>query len=369
MPWVYTTRHGDEAILRGELIALGAAPADVRIGLPDRVLPGLVVQELDVRPGAVPLRRWDAVWALQVLPDAAEVRAPSIAKLAAALWERASDKLRETEGLWRLHVLVPGQLKGNPKPPLRRRADLLHAEILDLVRTHARLRGKAHVVPPAGPTEAIRLDLLVQVLLADAETAWISASPVWHAPPLQAWPSRWPAGLYPVADDPVAPASSFRKLEEALACLGVAPRVGEAAVDLGASPGGWTRVLHRLGATVTAVDRSPLAPHLMATSGVRFVRGDAFRWRPDGPVDWLVSDIAAYPERVVELVEAWSTGAGHVGHGPKYMILQMKFKGTTDWRVLHATLDRARQLGWHARAKHFFNDKHEASLLCTAVQG
>ena len=76
-------------------------------------------------------------------------------------------------------------------------------------------------------------------------------------------------------------------------------------MDLGASPGGWSYVALQRGALVTAVDRSALRDDLMRHPGLTFVRGDAFAWEPPQPVDWLLCDVIAFPERSLALLERW----------------------------------------------------------------
>src|SRR5690606_36531751 len=76
-------------------------------------------------------------------------------------------------------------------------------------------------------------------------------------------------------------------------------------VDLGASPGGWTWHAVRRGAHVTAVDRSPLRDDLMRHAKVTFVRGDAFASEPQAPVDWLLCDVIAFPDRTLALLRRW----------------------------------------------------------------
>jgi len=78
-------------------------------------------------------------------------------------------------------------------------------------------------------------------------------------------------------------------------------------VDAGACPGGWTWVLDRLGASVTAIDRSELHPSLMAKGNVKFLKHDAFTLSPAdfGPQDWVFSDVICYPPRLLEWVEKW----------------------------------------------------------------
>jgi len=203
---------------------------------------------------------------------------------------------------------------------------------------------------------------LVQVLLFDEETCWVSCAPCAITPVGGTWPVGIVAGLADVADDDGAPASSYRKLEEALACMQRWPDPGESAVDLGACPGGWTRVLRRNGARVDAVDRQPLARHLMKDRKVHFHKADAFAWRPDRPVDWLVSDVVAYPDRILELIETWAGG-----QLANRIVVQMKFRGPPDHAKIADGLARFEAAGYGARVRHFFNDKNEITFM--AVRG
>ncbi len=328
------------------------------------VLPGLVqgqVMTADVRQALAEL---DAVYALQVLPEAQLLRGGSIQQLALQVVEQVQPLLipGQIDGIdgpvahlpgpsWGLHGLVPAQLKGNPQPPMQRRVTLIAQAVTERLRQTARIVLKQKV-------KSGRPQLLVQMLLTEPEALWLSIAPVLPLPPQQAWPCAYPAGLADVADDDLAPASSFRKLHEALACMGVTPQPGDSAVDLGACPGGWTRVLRQYGARVVAVDRSPLAAHLLADPQVEFKAGDAFAWRPAQSVQWLVSDIVAFPERIVELIAAWC-GQSLCSN----LVVQMKFKGEPNWPCLNAALAIARQHGYFARAKHFFNDKNEVTLM------
>ena len=339
---LFTCRHTFEATLCVELARLGVTRTEI-------LLPGLVLAPESARD-------LDPVYALQVLPDAQLIQGASIRELSLAAREVALPVLQAGEGPWDLHTIVPGMLKGTPKPPMARRAALIAEAML------ADLRKDQRAIWRRRQEMGSDTCALVQLLLLDNEAAWVSAAPVRTLPPLAAWPCRVPAGLAVVADDDVAPASSYRKLLEAITCMGMQPLPGQQAVDLGASPGGWTHVLRRAGAHVTAVDRAPLAPHLMRDPQVRFVTGDAFAWRPEAQVDWLVSDIIAFPERVAELLQAWCGG-----HLAKHMIVQMKFRGEPDWLALQAALDVARTCGYATRAKHFFNDKNEVTLMLTVV--
>lgn len=330
-------RHGHEAPLLESLAAAGTPGRETP-------LPGLVVGSSDAPR--------DPVWALQVLPNVRRVHGASIRALADAVLEGLSGPLDAHDGPWVWHWLLPASLRGNPRPPMQRRAELLAAAVEERLRAVRRRAWRRRVEPDPRQPPAV----VAQHLLLDAETVLQSVTPTAALAVGSCWPSPLPAGHADVPDDPAAPASSYRKLEEGFALLGQWPRDGEHAVDLGASPGGWTRVLRRYGATVTAVDRSPLADDLMADPGVEVVLGDAFRFEPPQPLDWLVSDIVAYPERIVALLGSLAALA------PAQGVVQMKFQGAVDWAAIDAGLAAAAGQGYAARARHVFNDKNEVTI-------
>jgi len=120
--------------------------------------------------------------------------------------------------------------------------------------------------------------------------------------------SPFPNGAIEFAQDKAGPPSrAYLKLWEALARLGKWPAPGEHCIDAGASPGGWTWALARLGANVLAVDPAPLEKRVAAMPGVECLRRDVFALKPDdiGPVDWLFCDVACYPPKLYEWIEKW----------------------------------------------------------------
>jgi 23S rRNA (cytidine2498-2'-O)-methyltransferase len=126
------------------------------------------------------------------------------------------------------------------------------------------------------------------------------ASPVCSSP--------FPAGRIEFEEDKAGPPSrAYLKLWEALIRCGVWPGPGKRCLDAGASPGGWTWALSRLGAEVVAVDRAPLESRVLAMPGVRFLKHDAFTLRPEdlGPQDWVFSDVICYPPRLYEWINKW----------------------------------------------------------------
>jgi 23S rRNA (cytidine2498-2'-O)-methyltransferase len=133
-----------------------------------------------------------------------------------------------------------------------------------------------------------------------------------------------------VEDREGPPSRAYLKLWEALTRLGRHPAPGERCLDLGASPGGWTWALARLGARVAAVDKAPLDPAVAAMPGVTVRQESAFALDPakEPPVDWLFSDVICYPARLLALVRRW-IAAGTA----RNIVCTVKFQGATDHEV------------------------------------
>ncbi|HYD71010.1 SAM-dependent methyltransferase [Azospirillum sp.] len=155
------------------------------------------------------------------------------------------------------------------------------------------------------------------------------------------------------------PNRAYLKLWEALTLSGAHPGPGDRCIDLGSSPGGWTWVLHELGATVVSVDKAPLDPAITALPRVEFRQESAFGLKPEdvGPVDWLCCDVICYPQRLLRLVEAWrASGLA------KRFICTLKFQAETD----HETA-RAFAAIPGGRLVHLYHNKHELTWIWPAA--
>lgn len=130
-----------------------------------------------------------------------------------------------------------------------------------------------------------------------------------------------------VEDREGPPSRAYLKLWEALTRLGRHPGPGESCLDLGASPGGWTWAVARLGAQVTAVDKAPLDPAVASMPGVAVRIESAFGLDPrrEAPVDWLFSDVICYPARLLALVRRWIEA-----DAARNLVCTVKFQGATD---------------------------------------
>ncbi len=158
-----------------------------------------------------------------------------------------------------------------------------------------------------------------------------------------------------VENKAVPPNRAYLKLWELFTRLQVRPAPGELCLDLGASPGGWSWVLHETGARVLAVDKAPLAPAIANLPRMSFRRESAFALDPHevGPVDWLFSDVICYPKRLLALVQRWLASGTC-----RRLVCTVKFQGKTDHAVAR---EFASVPG--ARLMHLHHNKHELTWV------
>jgi 23S rRNA (cytidine2498-2'-O)-methyltransferase len=171
----------------------------------------------------------------------------------------------------------------------------------------------------------------------------------------------WPGGRLKLAASAPQVSRAEFKLEELLKLFQLPSGRGRRALDLGASPGGWTRVLLANGYEVWAVDPAPLDPRVMAdhrvvfkqTTAGRFLRGPAPRFH------LLVNDMRMTPElssRVMVDAAAHLTAGG-------YAVMTLKISPKDPLRsVRRATgiLGRAYEIVF---LRQLFHNRHEITLV------
>jgi 23S rRNA (cytidine2498-2'-O)-methyltransferase len=114
-------------------------------------------------------------------------------------------------------------------------------------------------------------------------------------------------------------------------------------------------VLQKLGARVISVDKAALNPDIASLPNVVHRSESAFALEPQsfGHVDWLVADIACYPQRLLTLIRKW-LAAGTV----RRFICTIKFQGPTDLDVMaeFAAIPGSRLI-------HLHHNKHELTWI------
>ncbi|KTD73304.1 SAM-dependent methyltransferase [Legionella tucsonensis] len=173
---------------------------------------------------------------------------------------------------------------------------------------------------------------------------------------------KWPQGKCYFIEDKINPPNrAYLKLWEALTLLGKYPKPGDKALDLGASPGGWTYVMHSLGALVTAVDKALLDPKIEQLPRVKFLQKSAFALDPtqlEQSYDWVLSDVACYPERAFTLIMKWIESGK-----AKQMIFTIKLQG----KIELSTLKRFQKIPNSFLTNMFYN-KHEVTFFYPFVK-
>ena len=105
--------------------------------------------------------------------------------------------------------------------------------------------------------------------------------------------SRWNGGAVRYSKEGTLSRAEL-KLTEALETFSIPVPPGARALDLGAAPGGWTKVLLEAGAEVTAVDPGALDARITAHPQLRYVCATAQRFfaaNKDARFDILVNDM------------------------------------------------------------------------------
>lgn len=318
---VYVTALGWEETLRAEL---------------ERVLPSSNHQILS--PGWVASQIDDSerqkvaalAFARQVLVDPQPIKAASIREWSQMVSDRLIGSMKEIDAPapvpapWRLHVFGVATPGGTAGP---RRARLIEEAVLERLKRKQKRLLRTMAPNHAQPFQ--ESEWLAQVGLVSAPEGFLSLCPPDRRAVVRRVVSGFPGGVLTVPGDPGAPSQAYRKLVEAELRLGRKIVPGETCVDLGASPGGWTHVAALRGATVLAVDRAPLEAGLMRNPRVRFFKGDAFRFEPHEPVDWLLCDVIAFPARTALLLERWTRR-----RWCRRFVVTVKFRGGADYPVL-----------------------------------
>lgn len=148
------------------------------------------------------------------------------------------------------------------------------------------------------------------------------------------------------------------KLLEALRKFRLDP-VGGRALDLGAAPGGWTKVLADRGMEVVAVDPGELDERVAGLPGVTHAQMRAQEYTDDRPFDLLVDDMNIDPEDSAQLLVAM---APRLRPGA-WAILTVKLVIRNPARLLAQTAAILRQAYDVVRVKHLYHNRLEVTAL------
>ncbi|RIK39225.1 MAG: 50S rRNA methyltransferase [Chloroflexi bacterium] len=172
--------------------------------------------------------------------------------------------------------------------------------------------------------------------------------------------SDWAGGMRRFAREEGQISRSEFKLLEALEHFAIDLPAHGVALDLGAAPGGWTRILRQRGQYVTAVDPGDLDPRLANDRYIRHKRMTAEAYLADDPdtFDLIVNDMRMDARDSARLMVAY---ARHLyPHGSALMTLKLPAHNTR--RVLDHALKLLSQVYQVTGVRQLFHNRSEVTV-------
>jgi 23S rRNA (cytidine2498-2'-O)-methyltransferase len=172
--------------------------------------------------------------------------------------------------------------------------------------------------------------------------------------------SDWAGGMRRFAREEGQISRSEFKLLEAIETFGMELPARGTALDLGASPGGWTRVLRNFGQYVTAVDPGDLDPRLASDRGIRHKRMSAEAYldsEPD-PFDIVVNDMRMDGRDSARLMTSFARLL--YPHG--WALMTIKLPEYRREMILEQTLAILRNAYEIAGARQLFHNRSEITV-------
>jgi 23S rRNA (cytidine2498-2'-O)-methyltransferase len=173
-----------------------------------------------------------------------------------------------------------------------------------------------------------------------------------------------------------SPSRSVLKLEEAMQAFvpNGLPHSGQVArqyaVDLGASPGGWTYYLIKEGFFVSAVDNGPMQAELMDSGQVEHVMEDGFKFQPKKHnIHLLVCDMVEKPHRIAKLMASWIINEW-TDHCIFNLKLPMKKRYETIQQcisLIHDEISSSR-MKYFLTIKQLYHDRDEVTCYLTRIR-
>lgn len=172
--------------------------------------------------------------------------------------------------------------------------------------------------------------------------------------------SNWGGGAHRFLKEAENISRAEFKLLEAIDLFKLKPPTKGRGLDLGAAPGGWTRVLRNMGLTVTAVDPAELHPSLKADSGVIHIKDTAQNFfKKADTFDIIVNDMrmdakdsARIMGMAVDFLEP---------HGIGIMTLKLPSKGMQ--KITYQVLDLLKNWYEIIGARQLFHNRSEVTVV------
>lgn len=171
----------------------------------------------------------------------------------------------------------------------------------------------------------------------------------------------WPGGRVGLARSPEQVSRSEFKLEELFKVFDISLPVGGTALDLGASPGGWARLLLGRGLDVWAVDPAALDSRIAGDPHLHHARMTAgpFLARTERYFDVVVNDMRMEPSRSCQVM---LDAARRLRPGG-LAIMTLKLSGHDPLEMVEASLWSLERRYDIVHARQLFHNRNEVSVV------
>ena len=151
------------------------------------------------------------------------------------------------------------------------------------------------------------------------------------------------------------------KLLEAEQTLGVALFPGARVLDLGAAPGGWSRIALERGCSVVAVDPAEPDSGLLARRGITHIKKTAQEYleAPENDFDFILNDMRMAPEESAALIARFQPCLKDGGT----VVLTLKLFGDKPRRQMLRALDTLGNYYSIVHVRQLFHNRSEVTVI------
>jgi len=177
--------------------------------------------------------------------------------------------------------------------------------------------------------------------------------------------SDWAGGEHRFARHDAQISRAEFKLLEAFGCFNLQLPARGRALDLGAAPGGWTRILREKEQYVTAVDPGALHPRLAADKSVRHLPITAEAYLAEGPdkYDLIVNDMRLDARDSARIMNSY---ARHLyTHG--MAIMTLKLPGEQAIQTMQQAAAILQKKYYIRQARQLFHNRQEITLVLEPI--
>jgi 23S rRNA (cytidine2498-2'-O)-methyltransferase len=180
--------------------------------------------------------------------------------------------------------------------------------------------------------------------------------------------SNWPGGTRHFAQVPEQISRAELKLLEALEVFGITLTEGEQVLDLGAAPGGWTRLLLDAHISVVAVDPANLDPRLSRRPGLEHYRGYAENYLQEAikrrvRFDMIVNDMRMDAREAARALDTAATCLRADGVVISVLKLPHETQEIHPLTTLNEALHTLRKRYGLVQARQLFHNRQEVTVV------